>query len=192
MNVKAIETHYKGYRFRSRLEARWAVFFDALGFEWEYEREGYKLPGGRQYLPDFYFPRFVIDKPAIIEIKPEIPSPDSPEAKKIMALTNALHPHTAVFVLAGNPDPERVVALFHIMRNNISGIALGHIDAVGHEQFCLIGFDMETGASQSLVCPDGIFAMPEDVDALCLGMSERIVHGLVKARQARFEFGENG
>jgi hypothetical protein len=28
MSAKAIETHYKGYRFRSRLEARWAVFFD--------------------------------------------------------------------------------------------------------------------------------------------------------------------
>lgn len=26
-NIKAIETEYKGYRFRSRLEARWAVFF---------------------------------------------------------------------------------------------------------------------------------------------------------------------
>ena len=27
-DIKAIETYYKGYRFRSRLEARWAVFFD--------------------------------------------------------------------------------------------------------------------------------------------------------------------
>ena len=37
MNIKPIETIYKGYRFRSRLEARWAVFFDALGIEYEYE-----------------------------------------------------------------------------------------------------------------------------------------------------------
>lgn len=44
MTIKAIETSYKGYRFRSRLEARWAVFFDALGIEWEYEKEGYELP----------------------------------------------------------------------------------------------------------------------------------------------------
>ena len=28
-SIKPIETNYKGYRFRSRLEARWAVFFDA-------------------------------------------------------------------------------------------------------------------------------------------------------------------
>jgi hypothetical protein len=30
MKIKAIETRYKGYRFRSRLEARWSVFFDAM------------------------------------------------------------------------------------------------------------------------------------------------------------------
>lgn len=53
MDIKPIETVYNGYRFRSRLEARWAVFFDAIDAEWEYEPEGYKLPGGTLYLPDF-------------------------------------------------------------------------------------------------------------------------------------------
>lgn len=52
MTIKAIETRYKGYRFRSRLEARWAVFFDALGLKWDYEPEGFELAAGR-YLPDF-------------------------------------------------------------------------------------------------------------------------------------------
>lgn len=51
--LKAIETEYKGYRFRSRLEARWAVFFDACGVSWEYEPEGYDLGNGLYYLPDF-------------------------------------------------------------------------------------------------------------------------------------------
>jgi hypothetical protein len=46
MTIKPIETHYKGYRFRSRLEARWAVFFDELGLRWEYEREGFDLGDG--------------------------------------------------------------------------------------------------------------------------------------------------
>jgi hypothetical protein len=50
--IKAIETEYAGCRFRSRLEARWAVFFDALGVPWQYEEQGYELPSGR-YLPDF-------------------------------------------------------------------------------------------------------------------------------------------
>lgn len=55
MGIKAIETRYRGYRFRSRLEARWAVFFDAAGIRWDYEAEGYVV-NGRPYLPDFYLP----------------------------------------------------------------------------------------------------------------------------------------
>ena len=69
--IKAIETQYKGYRFRSRLEARWAVVFDALDLAWVYEPEGYDLGGGVKYLPDFYTPYFGTDG-AYIEIKPTI------------------------------------------------------------------------------------------------------------------------
>ena len=58
MTIKAIETCYKGYRFRSRLEARWAVYFDAAGIEWEYEKEGYRLSNNLgAYLPDFWLPQ---------------------------------------------------------------------------------------------------------------------------------------
>lgn len=53
--IKAIETRYKGYLFRSRLEARWAVFFDAVGIKWQYEPEGFETSAG-WYLPDFYLP----------------------------------------------------------------------------------------------------------------------------------------
>lgn len=53
-NIKAIETVYHGYRFRSRLEARWAVFFDTLGIKWAYEAEGYDLGDAGWYLPDFW------------------------------------------------------------------------------------------------------------------------------------------
>lgn len=54
--MRAIETSYQGYRFRSRLEARWAVFLDSLGIEYWYEHEGCPLATGRGYLPDFYLP----------------------------------------------------------------------------------------------------------------------------------------
>ena len=47
--LRAIETRYKGYRFRSRLEARYAVLFDSLKIEWEYEPEGYVLEDGTWY-----------------------------------------------------------------------------------------------------------------------------------------------
>jgi hypothetical protein len=52
--IKAIETTYAGIKFRSRLEARWAVIFDQTGISWTYEPEGYRLSDGQWYLPDFY------------------------------------------------------------------------------------------------------------------------------------------
>jgi hypothetical protein len=55
--MNAIETTYAGCRFRSRLEARWAVFFDTLGIAWEYEPQGYLVgPEQLPYLPDFWLP----------------------------------------------------------------------------------------------------------------------------------------
>lgn len=56
-NVKPIETIYNGYRFRSRLEARWAVFFDHLNIGYRYEPEGFDIDG-TWYLPDFYLPDY--------------------------------------------------------------------------------------------------------------------------------------
>ena len=61
--VPAIETEYAGCRFRSRLEARWAVVLDTLGIRWEYEAQGYEVgwrltlrEGKFNYLPDFWLP----------------------------------------------------------------------------------------------------------------------------------------
>lgn len=57
--IKAIETRYKGCHFRSRLEARWAVFFDALGVEWQYEPESF-YGGSGAYVPDFFLPEIAV------------------------------------------------------------------------------------------------------------------------------------
>jgi len=64
--IKAIETRYAGYHFRSRLEARWAVFFDSLKIKYRYEPEGFKF-GDECYLPDFYLP----DLNMFAEVKPD-------------------------------------------------------------------------------------------------------------------------
>jgi hypothetical protein len=66
MEYKAIETHYNGYRFRSRLEARWAVFFDHAHIKYEYEPQGFELEDGTRYLPDFYLP----EHDYYVEVKP--------------------------------------------------------------------------------------------------------------------------
>ena len=47
--IRAHPTRYAGTLFRSRLEARWAAFFDLVGWHWEYEPVD--LAG---WSPDFY------------------------------------------------------------------------------------------------------------------------------------------
>lgn len=69
--IAPLETHYNGYRFRSRLEARWAVFYDALGVPYRYEPEGFETPDG-PYLPDFWLP----EQGCWVEIKAREPSGD--------------------------------------------------------------------------------------------------------------------
>lgn len=105
--IKAIETVYRNRRFRSRLEARWAIFFDTLGIEWMYEKEGYDV-AGEWYLPDFWMPYTV---PGVleqgwgefVEIKP---TPLTDDDVEFFAKFTRLVGHR-VFVFCGEPDPER-------------------------------------------------------------------------------------
>lgn len=60
--INAIPTIYKGIRFRSRLEAKWAVMFDLLGWQWQYEP--IDLNG---YTPDFILNFY---RPFLVEVKP--------------------------------------------------------------------------------------------------------------------------
>jgi hypothetical protein len=79
--IGAIETVFDGYRFRNRLEARWAVFFKTAGIRYIYEPECFRLPNGKICLPDFYLPdvnmRTTEDMGGIyVEVKPSIPNFD--------------------------------------------------------------------------------------------------------------------
>lgn len=96
MSARAIETRYRGYRFRSRLEARWAVFFDTVGLNWEYEKEGFDLYGS-YYLPDFWLPKFKL----WAEIKGEIFSDHEQQLCRMLANATG----QSVLMLAGIPEP---------------------------------------------------------------------------------------
>lgn len=114
--MKPIETEYKGYRFRSRLEARWAIFFDACNVRWEYEPEGFVLDNGLFYLPDFLL--HDVDGRAggdlYVEVKGKMTEED---AKKIYSFSGfgvdektggikiPTHP---VLVVAGIPDGDDI------------------------------------------------------------------------------------
>lgn len=72
--MQAIPTKYAGVQFRSRLEARWAAFFDLLGWKWEYEP--IDLDG---YIPDFIVRTDVhrFDDSMFVEVKPFVSLSDS-------------------------------------------------------------------------------------------------------------------
>ncbi len=97
--VRPIETRYKGYRFRSRLEARWAVFFDQAGIRYDYEPEGFALPSGAAYLPDFYLPGLGV----YVEIKPSLLIPYRGLAKLVEFAHAGGH---KLLLIAGSPGQE--------------------------------------------------------------------------------------
>lgn len=70
MTLTVIETRYKGYHFRSRLEARFFIFLDTLNLRPAYEPEGFNLGDGIFYLPDFWLP----EQDCWVEIKPDAPT----------------------------------------------------------------------------------------------------------------------
>lgn len=72
--MKGIPTLYNGVQFRSRLEARWAAFFDYLDLRWEYEP--FDLDG---WIPDFMLSG---KNNVLVEIKP-ITKFDEATANKI-------------------------------------------------------------------------------------------------------------
>lgn len=95
-SIKPIPTRFDGFLFRSRLEARWAVFLRALDIDFEYEMEGFRLPGVGGYLPDFYLPKVRM----WAEVKPE--AMNETERAKCIAL--AEHSDRPVLHLIGSPD----------------------------------------------------------------------------------------
>lgn len=68
MTIHAIPTLYAGVRFRSRLEARWAAFFEHVGWQWEYEPFDYA-----GYIPDFVI---LGEIPLLVDVKPATTGPE--------------------------------------------------------------------------------------------------------------------
>lgn len=187
---KAIETRYKGYRFRSRLEARWAVFFDALGTKWEYEKEGYELPSGH-YLPDFWLPYGPFGDPEMVgagfwvEIKPIAPTQHE---MQLMAELVKCTGHRG-YIFSGQPDVGCGVVVFQHWR----GGEPEHVAMDGYISFNpLLSFD---------VAGDFVVAHPSTNYGPCNLPFSRVwpplngsdaIEAIHSARSARFEHGEQG
>src|SRR5699024_8295343 len=103
-------TEYAGRTFRSRTEARWAVFFDALGLAWEYEEHGHVLTVGKRlvsYLPDVYLPDVwgQTGKGVWFEVKGAAPTPEEKRLAQALAKASGVDCYIAS---GGIPSPSQV------------------------------------------------------------------------------------
>ena len=200
--IKPIETIYKGYRFRSRLEARWAVFFDSLGVKYEYDPEGFKLPDGSVYLPDFRVMCHA-DRghdcepfPLYIEVKGNM---DEVSAAKIKAFSYYNEYENPYDVFQDQPKPGVQPLLIVGDLPNIQHAEdicdsriIGSYDGLG---FDLYPFNYETVDGDHFAAypcvQNGKFGLLGDDGHYTLwGDHIHTAYAYIAARRARFEHGE--
>ena len=186
-DIKPIETVYNGYRFRSRLEARWAVFFDTLGIEYIYEPEGFTFPAGTNYLPDFYLPKMN----TFFEVKGIMSYKDAHKIEQLRA-------HSGKFVTVGYGDmtfeadswggeDENGKLITEPDSKDMSWLAL----CTECQQYYFMG---SMFSWQCRCCGaydgDGHFWNTATGDLKHI-YSDEVKDAIIKARQARFEHGES-
>lgn len=222
MTIAAIQTTYAGCRFRSRLEARWAVFFDELGIAWTYEPQGYEVgyDATRPYLPDFYLP----DLELWVEVKGDDSNidwtligdacdgfgPHLPDCERWCY--GGGNPGAAVLIL-GNIPPDNT-RWFHILGRNQKGVWFEFVEWANPRN---TGWSVETRRSQLFeyesfwgVDPstfntdvrrrlkvhgrqaEGVMASTYLKTEYANIMDVRLGWAYSAARQARFEHGESG
>lgn len=216
--IKPIETFYKGYRFRSRLEARWAVFFDSMGIEYQYEPEGFEidLNDGEKifYLPDFYLP----NEGCYVEVKGTDNALRADGRKIAFAIDwNSTPCSDGLLILGDIPDPTKIgwgnIPMFSFLYNN-KGIV--HVFATFMPTNVCCGKRLIRGSREIILrlysYDDEDFSdayaeedIPRQASTKCwwskdtlrsYGFNDpskfvyKLTQSYAKARQARFEHGE--
>lgn len=214
MTIKAIETHYNGYRFRSRLEARWAVFFDAMNIKYQYELEGFEVTYSDgyesttfRYLPDFYLPQ----SETWVEVKGVMSENDASTLEAILDYSSPI---------PGIEDSDDYVRFNHTVFNFARGLLiLGDIPTVKwglvfhpiithrngllrrHVRFGWNGVQIQPEPAMNLVeCITGESLditpdPPKLFDPACIVVESKRTNSILMkayqiARQARFEHSE--
>ena len=181
--IKAIETKYGGYKFRSRLEARWAVFFDNVGLEdeWEYEPQGYEIKTARgtiKYLPDFWL---------------NSPAGQWAEVKGYLDTDGMKRLHALACVIARCNGGDDIAILGDIPRLHSM---LWPVQLHYHDRLWAVPWDpMDQGCplARPRVAIEPTLEMAAHLtDGFPFGRPDWAEDGLDAARQARFEWGEHG
>lgn len=170
-------TWYDNYFFRSKLEAKWAVFFDLLKIKWGYEPESFTCDDGSQYTPDFYLPDVYLRKikGVYIEIKPDH-FHDSNYTRRI---ASSLKDGNLV-VLYG--DPLKAI------------IEYAHFGENQNEQLqpfwdnCMVFMFCENCRTTKIEFDEGNYYYCPACDSSLLGANLEVSHACETARNFRFQF----
>jgi hypothetical protein len=87
-------TEYKGIHFKSRLEARWAIFFDSLNIAYQYKPEEFEFEG-IIIVPNFYLPQH----DSYVKITDTMPDEDDENAEEMLL---SLYTGKSVYILIGD------------------------------------------------------------------------------------------
>lgn len=196
-DAKAISTVYRGYRFRSRTEARWAVFFNAVGLAFEYEKEGFDLGDGIKYLPDFWLPELKL----WVEIKGELNFEDNETGKAIGVYSQPVlnlmrkfrdSQEWPVACIFGQPGDHRIW-FFAWDLSDSSGGNYEDSDAAWCVSNGVVTLNVHITSSDRHIYADSLygpklehFTYARDHDYAV----KPIERAITRARQARFEHGE--
>jgi len=175
--IHAIDTIFDGRKFRSRLEARYAVLFKELGLEYQYEAEGHAL-SGEMYLPDFK----LLQIPLWVEVKGQIPSERERAIMRVLSIETGVR-STIVGPLESlfNRDELLHQAVFP------EGMSDSPYYFCECEWCGKIGFHWDGYGSRITCC-----ARNEKSGDYVSNKSIRLIQAHEKAMQARFEHGEKG
>ena len=175
------------------MEARWAVFFDVCRVKWEYEPEGFILPYGQFYLPDFLLHGCAGRSPKdlYVEVKGKMTEAD---AEKILQFSGVkdIEAHgikNPILVVAGIPDGDSISDIEDFCQewgyDGFPGIKYGpypfNFETIDGDYFVAHPGINKNGQFE-LFGDDGNYTYDRD-DAATL-------RAFKLARQARFEHGE--
>jgi hypothetical protein len=174
VTVRSIPTNYAGCTYRSRVEARWAIWFDSVGLRFQYEPQGFFIRSGA-YLPDFWVEGWRM----FLEVKGVEPTDE--ERRKCAEL--AIAAECDVLLAVGAPE-ER----FQLLWFDRDGEREDRY-AIARDKFSAAGFWL---VSDSAFDDRGNWIGPNKTRFLPRGpmFSGALDQAFAEARSARFEHGE--
>ncbi len=177
------QTKYKNIFFRSRTEARWAVFFDVIGYRWQYEEEGYLLSSNEGYLPDF---KLLLPDDSIFYAEVKHYEFDDLGDEKIITLRKfCRESDVPLLILPGTPEYRAYNLIFPDHNDN------SFCAALFQDYTPYIRIADEYWFRYLVMDSNGRFMLDVDDRSARKSFGRKYVEAIYTARSAHFEHGEN-